>query len=713
MNLPKGAAARIAAGVGLAALCGTWGGVVPAGASAPHEPHEPLSAVSSAGTGVPKRIHRGPDPLVRVPASVTLPASTAAPPAAPVPPSGRAPGVTHGLAARHATADTGTFNWSGEFAAGSAITSISGTWTVPAVQPSATVAMVSTWVGIGGMSTTAPLIQAGTISAETTDGSTGYAAWYEMLPLQSYTVTTPATTGGTAAFTVQPGDVVTVSLTNVEGNDWDVAIEDQTSGWRYEHAFSYASTESSAEWITERPSYVDGNQYSLYTLPDYGVSRFTHLGVAKAHGTTTAPAGLGAFAMYDTTGAVISAPGAVSATTGTSFTDHYVKVPDRVSGATAAATAAAELVSAFPDATGDCPGPSSTTRAVVLATDATFPDALASAYLASSLGTGTLLTGSTSLPATTLDTIRDEGITHVYVVGGTLAVSQAVAEQLETTDAYACGGASVLPGTQKLQVSRIGGATAYDTAAMIAKTPSASDVGSADLADAYAGTNSSGGAGAYNVTAGNASAGASSASAVPTAVLATGTTFQDAESASTLAYAARFPILLTTPASLSSQASATITALGIEQVVVMGGPYAVSDAAVDALEADGVSVLRVAGVDGTQTAVELAESELASSSTHLGFGWPATGGIAVARGNFYSDGLAGAVVAAGGAGGASPEPLLLTEDPTTVGPYLGTFLQELGTTGVDGKTVTHLTIFGGVEAVTLDEANTLSLDLLG
>lgn len=730
MNLPKGTAARIAGALAIGVLVGTW--VAPAVGAAWQSAR---TTAALAGTGAPSasaspgaisgRLPRGPDALV--PATSSPPASapasalgaSATPTRGPATNGGASPGsaasasTPRGETAPRETTYTATLNWSGEEEAGSAITSVSGSWTVPAVPSSPNQAMVSTWVGIGGLSTTAPLIQAGTLSAVKTGGVTYYTAWYEMLPFAPYTVTTTAAVGGSPTFTIRAGDVMDVSITNVTGETWQIVIEDETAGWRYEQQFRYRSTEASAEWISERPADISGDRYVFYTLPDYGTSRFTNMQVTRSHGTPVSPTTLVAIAMYDTTGVVISAPGPVSPATGTSFTDHYLKVPSRVFGATADGTAAAELTTAFSSVAGDCPGPSATTRAVVLATDASYADALASSYLASVLGTGTLLTAPTGLTTATLEALRDEGITRVYVVGGTLAVSPAVVGQLKATHAYACGGDSVLADTQTVQVSRIGGATSYDTAAMIAEAVSASGIGSVDVAGAYAGMSPAGGDGLYNTTAGAASTAATSTAAMRTAVLATGADFQDAESASTLAYADRLPILLTTPTALSAQAKAALADLGIEQVIVMGGPAAISNAVAGALQADGYSVLRIAGADGTQTAVELAECELGSSGAGVGFGWPATGGVAVARGNFYADGLAGAVIAADGPSRTSPEPLLLTESPNTPGPYLGAFLSQAGTTGIDGKAVTHLTILGGPFAVTPTVANTLSLDLIG
>lgn len=198
---------------------------------------------------------------------------------------------------------------------------------------------------------------------------------------------------------------------------------------------------------------------------------------------------------------------------------------------------------------------------------------------------------------------------------------------------------------------------------------------------------------------------------MPTAVLATGRTFQDAMSASALAYADHLPILLTTPSKLSPQVSTAIDQLGIEQVIVMGGPLAVSDTVVVSLERAHVSVLRVAGADYTMTAVELAICELGPATGHVGLDWPASGGAIVARGNGFTDGLAGAVVAADGPASSSPEPLLLTENPTTPGIYLLAFFEVAGTTGIWAKTLTHLTVLGGPLAVSNQAANEMEIAL--
>ena len=378
----------------------------------------------------------------------------------------------------------------------------------------------------------------------------------------------------------------------------------------------------------------------------------------------------------------------------------------RIYGQTADATAAAELEHQFP--AGSCPGTPGN-RPVVLATDATYADALSSAYLARTLGTGTLLTPQASLSAASLAALSAEGITKVYVVGGSLAVSTAVVHELTSTDATACGGGA-LPGTTHIEVTRIFGATEYGTAQRIAETPPVTDIGLASFTGAYAGSNTSGGTGRYNTTGGLGSA-APPGGAVRTAVVATGAGFQDAESASTLAYAEQFPILLTTPSSLSPQVTSALVALGIEQVIVMGGQFAVSNSVVSALEHQGVAVLRVAGTTYSATSAELASFETTSASGGEGLGWAGTGSLTVARGTFFTDGLAGAVVAADGPAASAPTPLLLTLDPNTAGTALDAFLATAGRTGIGGQQVTRLTVLGGAFAVTQYAIDTMGAAL--
>jgi putative cell wall-binding protein len=412
----------------------------------------------------------------------------------------------------------------------------------------------------------------------------------------------------------------------------------------------------------------------------------------------------------------------------------------QIYGQTANATAAAEFETAFPYGKGDCPA----TGAAVLATSQFYSDALVASYMAENLGTGILLTDTNTLSSSALTALRLEGITTVYVVGGPDAVSSAVVNQLESTPSYTCGGTSertlASGATQDLKVvqteGQTYGQTLFGTSKDIAEYFGSGAVGSLSIDGAY---------GMYNNTtpAGNETSAPNTTAALPTAIVATGGGFQDAISASGLAYAEHLPILLaptsTMPASLQTTGmndlEAAINDLGIKQVIVVGGPDAVSNTVVSDLESStGVSVLRIAGQDYTATATELADFEanasLNSAGEAEGLGNSASGAtvdygkiatVAVARGDFYTDALAGSPITGGVVDGAAPTtdtpiPQLLTENPSTVGQYLTTFLNGAGTVGIDNQStdiVSSLKVFGGPEAVQPSTISAMENDLNG
>jgi hypothetical protein len=146
-----------------------------------------------------------------------------------------------------------SLNWSGYAdlpASGQNVTSVTGNWVVPSVQlaPPGFSAM---WTGIGGYNTS-DLIQAGTSQDTLPVAGPQYYAWYEILPA-SETQISGCT--GDANCTVNPGDSVTVDIHNTGGNAWQINMSDNGK-WTYSKSLTYASTESSAEWILEAPTLV-------------------------------------------------------------------------------------------------------------------------------------------------------------------------------------------------------------------------------------------------------------------------------------------------------------------------------------------------------------------------------------------------------------------------------------------------------------------------
>jgi putative cell wall-binding protein len=339
----------------------------------------------------------------------------------------------------------------------------------------------------------------------------------------------------------------------------------------------------------------------------------------------------------------------------------------------------------------------------VLATSDNFPDALSASYLASALGTSVIVTPTAAVAQATLNALRVEGVAHVFVVGGPLAISAADVSTLESTPSYHCGGyleTTTLIGTvTNLTVTRIYGQTQYGTAERVAEYVSSAP-GTVGVPGAYGGT--------YNDTTGNNGTAAANAptSAVPTAILAVGTNYPDAMAASAMAYANGLPVLLTQTASLAPEAEAAIVNLGIQQVIVMGGPLAISNNVVTQLMGLGVSTFRIAGIDATDTAQLLAQFELNTtnaSSVPDGLGWTPAKGLVVTRGDYYTDALSASAFA-----GSNETPIVLTENPTTVGQYLTSFLNTAGTTGYSGKTVYGYQVIGGPLAIAPATMTTIS-----
>jgi hypothetical protein len=150
---------------------------------------------------------------------------------------------------------TDSLNWSGYAVTPSAdnITAVASTFTVPAASL-APPGFAATWTGIGGYSSS-DLIQAGTAEQSAPSNplvGDQYYAWYELLPA-SETQLTGCT--GDANCTVNPGDDITVNISQVSGDTWSISMTD-AGHWSWSKDVTYTSSESSAEWILEAPTLV-------------------------------------------------------------------------------------------------------------------------------------------------------------------------------------------------------------------------------------------------------------------------------------------------------------------------------------------------------------------------------------------------------------------------------------------------------------------------
>ena len=293
----------------------------------------------------------------------------------------------------------------------------------------------------------------------------------------------------------------------------------------------------------------------------------------------------------------------------------------------------------------DTNGPNDT---VVLASGENFPDALSSAYFAHQFGASILLTHAATLPATTVNEMRLLGTKTVYLIGGTGAISAGVEAQLLATPQYIEPGV-VTAGQGKLLVIRLGGLDRYETnkivnlkAAAVTTFPNPVD--------------------RTNITFGQASK--------LTALVATGEDFPDAlaggPATSGNGNGAGIPLLLTKTASLTPTASSQMTALGIQQAVILGGVGAVSSSVETSISGMGVAIDRFAGANRYETATMIADFEIAplgpTATTTGGLGFRANHAY-LATGFVFADALAGGPLA-----GGERAPILLTNPTTLSGP---------------------------------------------
>jgi Peptidase A4 family len=172
-------------------------------------------------------------------------------------------------APNHKVSHSTSTNWSGYAVTGGRYTSVSASWTQPAVNCSVTpTGWSSFWVGLDG-DTSNTVEQTGT-EADCSSGRAVYSGWYEMYPKfpKNY------------ADTVAPGDRFTASVTTDGRGNFSLTLSDATRGWSHTTSARLKSAKlSSAEVIAEAPSSSGG----VLPLADFGTVGF---GAATVNGAT-------------------------------------------------------------------------------------------------------------------------------------------------------------------------------------------------------------------------------------------------------------------------------------------------------------------------------------------------------------------------------------------------------------------------------------------
>ena len=212
---------------------------------------------------------------------------------------------------------------------------------------------------------------------------------------------------------------------------------------------------------------------------------------------------------------------------------------NRVAGADRIATAVEASKDAYPTSAGT----------VIIVNDEATVDGLTASYAAGMNDAPILYVKRDSIPAETAAEITRLGATKVVIVGGTSVVSNGVQTSL---------------GGSNKTVTRLSGADRYATAAAVATSGGTATPGKVFIAN------------------GNAPA--------------------DALAAGPIAFAKKYPVLLTEAADVPSATSAALSTLAVDNRVVLGGNTVVSTSTYDDL--DGTT--RLGGANRQATAVQVA-----------------------------------------------------------------------------------------------------------
>jgi len=278
--------------------------------------------------------------------------------------------------------------------------------------------------------------------------------------------------------------------------------------------------------------------------------------------------------------------------------------------------------------------PGGTAPAVVLASGQDYADALTGSALAGAAGGPLLLMAKDHLPDSVAREVRSLAPSTIYIMGGTAAVSSAVEDSVR----------SLLPSAR---IVRLSGANRFDTSVLAARE-------------------------------------VQSLSGVTKAIVVSGSAWADGAAISGLAYAKRYPILLTATDNVPGSVSAFFAEAKPASTLIAGGAAVVTGAVATTIsDLTGGGVTRLSGADRYYTS-----SAIARHSVDVeGFGY---GQVYLATGAMYADALSGGVLA-----GVTEQPILLTGiDSCPDGTQA--FLRERKA-GIAG-----LTIFGGPSAVSID-----------
>jgi putative cell wall-binding protein len=402
------------------------------------------------------------------------------------------------------------------------------------------------------------------------------------------------------------------------------------------------------------------------------------------------------------------------------------------------------------------------TRIALIGTADNFPDALSASYAAGRIGAAILLVRPTvdALAQVQL-ALTNLGVKTALVLGGPAAVPDTVVDFLKTlntscTKDSPCGGPAnafvngdprVDPGT-KIAVARIQDPlndTRYGTMRLLnilTGLPVSIPVVVQQVQPALFNATGAPAAATGTSQAATTVSPANKCAACRSAFLVSGTNFPDALAAGVRAYSRGIPMILTDPAALSPEARQTLKDLQTQQVYIIGGTAAVSQAVQDELVKAtqdgglGLALARISGADRLQTAVAIHSfATRAASNTSLPGSTAASPGgtcpfvasftncvttVLLARGDTFPDSLTAAVQGRGslfgvqsinGGLGTGSDPnklnyaptaeasILLTADPNNLGASTASALTAVGSSNGTSPAVNAIKCLGLQSAI--------------
>ena len=250
----------------------------------------------------------------------------------------RSGSAAQGSVVNAANAAVTSQNWAGYAAAGNAgtFTSVSASWSQPAVTCTATDTFSSFWVGLDGDGTNS-VEQTGS-EADCNGGNAAYSGWFEMFPAAPVFYNNP----------VQPGDAMSASVVANGGGAFTLTLTDSTQGWtQATNQTSNTAQLGSAEVIAEAPSSGNGN---VLPLSNFGTVNFANVAADNAAFGNENPDALTMVSGNNVTEATPSA-----LTGGNAFTVTW-----NSDGTTAAGTPAPSASATSPAPSAPAPSPSAT-----------------------------------------------------------------------------------------------------------------------------------------------------------------------------------------------------------------------------------------------------------------------------------------------------------------------------------------------------------------